>query len=303
MDNRSKHPVLLSHMNMGYPGSLNKINLIRPYNRQFTNLNRSCVPSNSFYPKNLSFNNGDSWNKQMASNAPRFHSNRDIYNNPLQAQPLNYLAKSSNDFVRGNLSHNQQFMQAPPSNGQFISKQEEGNFYIQQSSNFSQRQVPNRNIAIGEGHRVLNSSMNFQVRPAQLVSPQARLVENNVGRNPNNDLMKRPVVQNPGKRIRSRHNSDEDNSNRRKYFKTSEGPQDYLRKTKNVTKNSEEKKMVYNEVYNMKRLNLGPSIDPERKQKQLDSRLRAMIYSAKSLKEDSALIVPSLPSFFSLQDL
>lgn len=57
MDNRSKHPVVVSHMNMGYPASLNKINQMHPYNHHFLNINRAYVPSNSFIQNNLASRN------------------------------------------------------------------------------------------------------------------------------------------------------------------------------------------------------------------------------------------------------
>jgi hypothetical protein len=50
----------------------------------------------------------------------------------------------------------------------------------------------------------------------------------------------------------------------------------------------------------MKRLELGPIIRNIRHQQELESRLKAMVYSDKILRKDKAIVVPSLPSILSL---
>lgn len=53
---------------------------------------------------------------------------------------------------------------------------------------------------------------------------------------------------------------------------------------------------VCNEFYNMSRLDLGFRLDSIEGQQELKSRLKAMTYSNKVLTEDTAIVVPCLPS-------
>lgn len=66
------------------------------------------------------------------------------------------------------------------------------------------------------------------------------------------------------------------------------------------TKLSSPKYLNKRDSYNMKRLDLGPSIGTSGSQKALKSRLADMVFSDKALSEDKALLVPSLPSILSL---
>lgn len=66
------------------------------------------------------------------------------------------------------------------------------------------------------------------------------------------------------------------------------------------TKPSSPKYFNKRDSYNMKRLDLGPSIGISGQQKALKSRLADMVFSDKALAEDKALLIPSLPSILSL---
>ncbi|CAI2372679.1 unnamed protein product [Moneuplotes crassus] len=60
-------------------------------------------------------------------------------------------------------------------------------------------------------------------------------------------------------------------------------------------KSSSPKNLVKRESYNMKRLDLGPSIESVRQQQELKSRLKAMGFHENAQKEDFSFVVPSLP--------
>lgn len=68
-----------------------------------------------------------------------------------------------------------------------------------------------------------------------------------------------------------------------------------------VNLSKSEAKRSPHSAYNMAKLDLGHSIDKFAEQQQLKSRLNAMVYSNKVLREDEAIVVPSLPSILSLQ--
>ena len=113
------------------------------------------------------------------------------------------------------------------------------------------------------------------------------------------------------KRNRSDTSTDSTESHSSKFFKTSEDAAGVERVNENHSqfryqkrhqsdKMNSSKNILKNNSYDMKRLLLGPSISKFRYQQELESRLKAMVYSIKILREDKAVVVPSLPSILSL---
>jgi len=119
-----------------------------------------------------------------------------------------------------------------------------------------------------------------------------------------------PKCHNPmRRRVRSDNSTASSNSHSSKYIKTSEGYSGSHRakgsysesrsRTNHGQKSSSPKNSNKRESYNMKRLDLGHHIDSVRHQQELMSRLETMAFNNKVLKEDHAIVVPSLPAIFS----
>ena len=121
--------------------------------------------------------------------------------------------------------------------------------------------------------------------------------------------------------IRNRHHSDSSTesveSPPSKYQKVSEDAciqrgrfihrcesSDHRNKQSSSNKNQKAKGKIFNpnENYDMKRLHLGENFEKNKAHHELKSRLKAMVYSYKVLREDKAIVVPSLPSILSHLD-
>lgn len=115
------------------------------------------------------------------------------------------------------------------------------------------------------------------------------------------------------KRVRSENSTESCDSYSYKFAKTSERYQGSKRakgrarqamncsspesrsKRNRFRKASSPKNLNKRESYNMKRLDLGPSIGSVREQQELKSRLKAMVFIENTPKEDFSIVVPSLP--------
>jgi len=110
-------------------------------------------------------------------------------------------------------------------------------------------------------------------------------------------------------RVCSDNSTDSSKSHSSKFVKTSEGYSGSHRvqrsssrprsRRNRIRKSSSPKNFNKKESYNMKRLDLGPWTDPVRHQQELKSRLKTMVFNVKVLKEDQAIVVPSLPTILS----
>lgn len=110
------------------------------------------------------------------------------------------------------------------------------------------------------------------------------------------------------KRNRSETSTESFQSQSSKFQKTMEVTSPLGRRRMDHSKSSRSRRSkrekspnIFNnqENYDMKRLDLGPSIGNPRYQQELQSRLKAMVYSTKVLSKTEAIVVPSLPSILS----
>ncbi|CAI2372377.1 unnamed protein product [Moneuplotes crassus] len=126
---------------------------------------------------------------------------------------------------------------------------------------------------------------------------------------PKSQLLPKPLR----KRVRSNLSTDSCESSCYKFAKTSErfhgskrakgrarnartrSSPESRSKRNHFRKSSSPKTLPKRESYNMKRLDLGHSIQSVRHQQELKSRLKVMVFREKTLKEDLSIVVPSLP--------
>ena len=270
-------------------------------------------------PQNLSMQ--DSGNIHLSSNFGGENMEQSFIRQPFQSQNQGVSVQSSG-YLMGREVNNHSTNYEIPSLNNIASKVKQGNYvHYQQNQSYLKPQRMNLPQDYREEENCYTeerrAEFTNQYSNGQRSPPKEDLVvthsfdDNGVNLKQSSEKLL----------IRNRHHSDSSTesveSPPSKFQKVSEDAcirrgkinheyesSNYRSKHTSSTKNSKGKGKIINpnEQYEMKRLNMGDNFDKSKAQHELKSRLKAMVYSYKVLREDKAIVVPSLPSILSHLD-
>lgn len=253
----------------------------------------------------------DARGNQVGSNMVAFSRDSGYVSNVSNLQTLNQVSQYQNEQVYQGVRLSQMSGGVPSQFDRAVSN----NFH-----NFSQDQADfefKRHLRLNDSTLVnsMSSEMDQRVHPSvhvydtrqKLYTPQKHDTSDfrsKRARNVSVNYEPHKIQKKSGKlskRNFSEISTDIDESYGSKYIKVSE-----IEDKKHLKPNQSNVKLVEistfsdhvsNEVYNMTKLDLGTNLDDEKNYQQMKSRLRGMMYSSKTFTEESAIVVPSLPSF------